>query len=134
MSEIEKRYISIKYESDAQYAAHIAKTMSESIGFKRTQSISISVVVSELANNICKYAQQGEVVIEPLFDKDKRGVQVVAEDYGPGIPDINEALKDGFSTNGTLGLGLSGVSRLMDEFSFDKTRQRGTKILVKKWL
>ncbi len=131
---LNKEHISIRHMSDIKYAADHAKYASEQLGFKKTQCISISVAVSELANNIIKYAQRGKIVIEPIKNSSTKGLKVTAEDYGPGISNISIALKDGFSTKGTLGLGLSGVNRLMDEFYFDESRKKGTKITVKKWL
>ena len=129
-----KEHISIRRQSDIKYAADHAKNMSQQLGFKKTQCLSISVAASELANNILKYAKKGNIIIEPIQNSKTNGVKVIAKDYGPGISNISEALKDGFSTKGTLGLGLSGVNRLMDEFDFDESRKKGTKITVKKWL
>lgn len=131
---LNKEHISIRHMSDIKYAADHAKYASEQLGFKKTACISISVAVSELANNILKYAKKGNIIIEPIKNSKTNGVKVIAEDYGPGISNISEALKDGFSTKGTLGLGLSGVNRLMDEFDFDEKRKKGVKITVKKWI
>ena len=129
-----KTYNSISHESDAQYAAGTSKTLAKSMGFKKTQYVSISVAVSELASNIRKYAQNGSIIIEPVYQGDKCGIQVIAEDFGPGIADIALALKEGYSTNGTLGLGLSGVNRMMDHFEIETQRRRGVKISIIKWL
>lgn len=129
-----KEYISIRHDSDILYAADQARCMSEQLGFVKIQYSCVSLAVSELANNIYKYARSGNIIIEPLNNNNKMGIQVTAEDDGPGIQNISEALREGFSTKGTLGLGLMGVSRLMDEFNFDEKRKTGTKITVIKWI
>ncbi|MEW6096863.1 MAG: ATP-binding protein [bacterium] len=93
----------------------------------------IATAVYELAKNIFRYAKRGEIIIRRIKKGTKKGVEIIAQDNGPGIADIENAMKDHFSTGGGLGLGLPGVKRLMDEFVIDKERQRGTKITVRKW-
>ncbi|MEN8711351.1 MAG: anti-sigma regulatory factor [Arenicellales bacterium] len=94
----------------------------------------VATAVSELARNIYLYAMKGEVTIRVLERETNKGIEIVAEDNGPGIADIGAAMKDHFSTSYGLGLGLPGVKRLMDEFGIDTKRGVGTKITVRKWV
>jgi len=119
---------------------HIAKAVYEThtfaadIGFNVVKQNMIATAVSELARNIFVYALKGEIIIKKLDREGMKGIQITAQDEGGGIQDIGLAMKDNYSTGDTLGLGLPGVKRLMDEFSFDDKRKIGTKITVKKWL
>jgi serine/threonine-protein kinase RsbT len=81
-----------------------------------------------------KYAKEGDIVLLPRSGVLKSGIEVRAEDRGPGISDIELALKDSFTTGRSLGLGLPGVRRLMDEFDIDSSPGKGTRVTVRKWL
>ena len=83
--------------------------------------------------NIVLYAKQGEIVLRLCERGDRRGVMVRARDQGPGIPDIRRALQGGFSTSRSLGLGLPGVRRLMDEFEIESRVGYGTTVTARKW-
>ena len=87
----------------------------------------------ELGSNILKYAGRGVLRARWLVQGHQRGVELEAEDEGPGIPDVARALQDRFSTSGSLGLGLPGVRRLMDDFLIDTEVGRGTRVRVRKW-
>ena len=93
----------------------------------------IATAISELARNIVQYARQGEIVLSAV-EGSRRGIQIVARDHGPGISDLELAMRDGYSTGGSLGLGLPGARRLMDEFAIDSEVGKGTTISMKKWL
>lgn len=93
----------------------------------------IATTVSELARNIIKYATRGSIRLTRLEKDGRFGLEITAEDQGPGIADVNEAMRDHVSTGGTLGLGLSGVKRMMDEFQIDSVVSRGTRVTVRKW-
>jgi serine/threonine-protein kinase RsbT len=88
---------------------------------------------AELATNILKYAGRGTLTVRRLEDGARRGLELHAEDRGPGIPDVEAALQDHYSTSGTLGLGLPGVRRLMDEFELRSAAGKGTSVRVRKW-
>ena len=94
----------------------------------------IATALSELGQNILKYAERGEVSIEQISEGTRTGVQLTAQDQGPGIEDLEQAMTDHFSSSGTLGLGLPGVRRMMDEFKIDSAPQQGTVVTVRKWL
>ena len=103
------------------------------LGFSGTDLTLIPTAISELARNIVLYAKSGEIILSPIQRGDRKGISVVAQDEGPGIPDLRRALQDGYSTSRSLGLGLPGVRRLMDEFEIVSEVNRGTKVTVKKW-
>lgn len=127
------RYVEIKQENDVAHAVFQAHDLSAAMGFRRTDQFMIATSVSELARNASLHGGGGLLTLRAITVDGRNGIEVIAEDSGPGIPDIDKALQEGFSTIGTLGLGLPGVKRLMDEFSFDEQRKQGTRIVVRKW-
>ena len=129
----EKR-IAVSEEIDSIKAAMEARALAETAGFGETEQYMIATAVSELAANSFRHAMKGVVTIKILDRKTQKGIEVVVEDQGPGIEDIGKAVEDHFSTSGGLGLGLPGVKRLMNEFTIDTERVRGTKITARKWV
>ncbi len=103
-------------------------------GFDETLSQMIATTVSELTRNILKYAGSGELYLRRVKEVGRRGIQVEAIDRGPGIEDCEAAMSDHFSSSGTLGLGLPGVRRMMDEFSLRSSAADGTQVTATKWL
>ena len=94
----------------------------------------VATAASELANNLWMHAERGgQVSLEILARGAAAGVELVAEDDGPGIADLPQALAEGFSTGGGLGCGLPGVQRLMDQFTIDSAPGRGTRVVARKW-
>jgi len=102
-------------------------------GFGVTDLAIIATAISELARNALRYATRGEIAVRLVEDGSRRGIAIIASDEGPGISNVGQALQDGFSTSGSLGLGLPGVKRLMDEFDVDSQIGRGTVVTAKKW-
>jgi serine/threonine-protein kinase RsbT len=108
---------------------------------ERAVAIALSLVdqtklvtaASELARNTIKYGGGGEVMLDAMEDGFKRGVGLIFIDNGPGIPDLDQALRDGFTSGGGLGLGLGGSKRLVDEFEIDTRPGEGTAVSVIKW-
>lgn len=88
---------------------------------------------SELARNTIDYGGGGDVAIETIANGVRRGVRLTFVDQGPGIPDIEAALRDGFTTGGGLGLGLGGARRLCNEFSIQSAPGQGTRIVIARW-
>lgn len=88
---------------------------------------------SELARNTIKYGGGGMVLVQPLFDGVRHGLRLVFADDGPGIDDIAQALRDGYTSGGGLGLGLGGAKRLVDEFDIDSRSGEGTAVAITKW-
>jgi serine/threonine-protein kinase RsbT len=132
-SDIEAR-ITIRGDSDVARAIVHANRMSKTARFHPVDQSRIATAVSELARNILKYAGHGEVRLRQILERGRHGMEIVAEDKGPGIPDKESALADHFSSSGTLGLGLPGVRRMMDEFALESETGQGTRVTVKKWL
>ncbi len=130
---MEKKVIRINHAIDAAAAHHAAREMAVQIGFGVKESEEIAIAVSELASNQFTHARGGTIVIEPLAG-DRPGIQVEAVDAGPGIPNIEQALADGFSTAGGLGLGLGAVNRLMEVFDIVSQPGQGTQIRCQRWL
>ena len=111
-------------------ATRVARTA----GLSRVATQQVATVTSELARNILKYAGHGRVQLSVLERNGQVGVRVVATDQGPGIEDVEQALSDHYSTGGTLGLGLSGVKRMMDELIISSDPGKGTRVEATKWV
>lgn len=126
-------YISISTESHVAEARRDALLLAQQLGFRRTDAYYLATAVTELATNIVRHAGCGEIRLSPLTDYGTAGIEVIASDTGPGIADIDQALRDGYSTTGGLGGGLPGVSRLMDELEIHSEPGRGTCICARKW-
>jgi serine/threonine-protein kinase RsbT len=103
------------------------------LGFSSGDATLIATAISELARNIVTYAKSGEIRIQLINGAGRQGMQVVAQDTGPGIPDVELAMRDGFSTSGSLGFGLPGVRRLSDEFEIVSDESQGTTVTVRRW-
>lgn len=104
-------------------------------GIPETDANKILTATSELINNVVKYANYGDITISGISGNNQlTGIKVVVEDTGPGIEDIELALKDYYSTQGTLGLGLPGVKRMVDIFKIDSVIGQGTKVTIKKMI
>ena len=126
--------IHIRKEVDITPAAMRAGEYCREAGFTEAGWRMISTVVSELAHNIVKYAHYGSIRLRAVREKTRRGVEVIAADSGPGISDVERAMQDRFSSSGTLGLGLPGIKRMMDDFELHSTPGEGTRVLARKWI
>ena len=107
--------------------------MAERLGFPRPDPTLIATAISEVARNIVVHVGRGEIVLRPFQEADRYGLVVIASDAGPGIPDVEAALRDDYSRRGGLGLGLPGTRRLMDEFEIVSSAETGTTVTMKKW-
>jgi serine/threonine-protein kinase RsbT len=107
--------------------------MAERLGFPRPDPTLIATAISEIARNIVVHSGGGEIVLKPLEDANRYGLMVIATDAGPGIRDVEAALRDDYSGRGGLGLGLPGARRLMDEFDLVSDAENGTTVTMKKW-
>jgi serine/threonine-protein kinase RsbT len=103
-------------------------------GFNGSDLTVIATAISEVARNIVEYARKGEIVLDIVQDGNKTGLRVEARDDGPGIPNIELAMQDGYSTGRGLGLGLPGTRRLMDEFQIKSNVGQGTTVVATKWI
>jgi serine/threonine-protein kinase RsbT len=125
--------VAINSDQDIVSARQKGRAMALELGFSSGAATLIATAISELARNIVSYAGKGQITLKGVQGSSRVGILVIASDEGPGILDIRQALRDGFSTSGSLGLGLPGVRRLMDEFEITSQPNLGTTVAVKKW-
>jgi serine/threonine-protein kinase RsbT len=125
--------VPIRAEPDVYAARARARALALAQGFREGGAGAVATAVSEVARNILVHAGAGEILLEVAKEGGRRGVVVVARDEDPGIPDLEAAMRDGYSTGGGLGLGLSGARRLMDEFQIVSAVGEGTTVTMKKW-
>jgi serine/threonine-protein kinase RsbT len=124
--------VAIRTDADVVTARQQVRELAAKGGFSGTDLTLIATAVSEVARNIVRFAGSGEILLE-LVEDDRPGVRATARDTGPGIVDVDEAMRDGFSTYHGLGLGLPGARRLMDEFAVASEPGRGTTVTMTKW-
>ena len=127
-------HVRIQNSADIVAARQQGRALASIAGFSHSNLTIIATAISEVARNIVEYAKEGEVVITLIDDASKKGVEIVASDQGPGIPDVSTVMRDGFSTGKGLGIGLPGARRLMDEFAIASAVGTGTIVTMKKWV
>jgi len=125
--------IRIQTEGDIVLTRRVVREAATKAGFGNTDVTRIVTASSELARNIFKYAGGGVMRWRSLEDNGRRGIELLFVDQGPGIPDIELAMQEGYSTGDGLGMGLSGAKRLMDELEIQSMVGQGTTITLKKW-
>jgi serine/threonine-protein kinase RsbT len=130
MSEVR---VAIQREADIVLARQAGRQLAAQLGFSTTDQTLIATAISEVARNIVVYATHGEIVLARADEGGRIGIKVQAIDSGPGIDNKDLAMRDGFSTKNSLGLGLPGARRLMDAFDLDSEVGRGTTVTMKKW-
>ena len=111
--------VKIKVYSDIVHARQVGRQMAHELGFGLADQTRLATAISELASNVMRHAGEGACIITDQSDQRVKRVQVVVEDHGPGIPDIEQAMMDGFTTGGSLGVGLPGSRRLVHEFDIE---------------
>lgn len=126
--------VEVRNEVDIVSARVRARAMAEALGFGYMDQTRIATAVSELARNAFQFAGGGKVTIKPVNSQGREGIEIVVEDHGPGIENLELALKGGYSTVGGLGFGLSGARKLMDEFDIKTKLGEGTTVTIRKWL
>jgi serine/threonine-protein kinase RsbT len=126
--------VGVDRDADIVSARQQGRQLAMKAGISGSDLAVIATAISEVARNIILYAERGEIILNLIQHGGRRGIVVVAHDDGPGIPDIEQAMRDGFSTGKTLGLGLPGAKRLMDEFEIVSEVGKGTTITMKKWV
>jgi serine/threonine-protein kinase RsbT len=125
--------MSIQSSADIVLVRQAVRQFAVELGFRLVDQTKIVTAASELARNTLDYGGGGTVKLEALEEGSRRGLRLTFEDSGPGIPDIELALKDGYTTGGGLGLGLSGTKRLVNEFNIVSHVGEGTCITITKW-
>ena len=126
--------VEVALASDVRRADELARTFSASLGFSNEHCGEICLVASELASNLLRHASHGRMRLSRVDSGGRTGIQIESEDNGPGIPNVEEAITDGYSTAGGLGLGLGAVNRLMDELEFYSGAQGGVHVVCQRWL
>jgi serine/threonine-protein kinase RsbT len=130
----EEALVPIRSETDIVTARQSGRQLALRLGFSSAHATLVATAISELARNILMYARSGTVLLQSVENANRCGMVIVAEDEGPGIADVSQAIQDGFSTSGRLGLGLPGVRRLMDDFDIESQSGEGTRVRVRKWI
>jgi len=119
---------------DGVAAQQSVRRMARTLGFAREATDEIALVVAELASSIVKHAGRGAITFRPLQNGERAGIEVEAQDQGPGIADVQASIRDGYSTSGTLGCGLSTVNRLMDELEVSSAPGSGVHVVCRRWV
>ena len=130
----QERVILILRPEDIVHSLLAAKLLARKAGFNETLQSMIGAVVSELATNIIRYAENGTIILKIIQDNHGTVFELKAVDHGPGIVDVEKAFEDNYSTTrNSLGMGLPSVKRIMDEYSVDSKINIGTTIIARKW-
>ena len=126
-------HVPIHSDGDIVLARQQGRVFAATLGFSQGDLTLIATAISELTRNIVEYAHNGEIILRTLLKGSRKGIEIIASDRGPGIADINLALQDGYSTRRSLGMGLPGTRRLMDEFEISSHIGNGTIVTIRKW-
>ena len=129
----EKIVTTIQSDLDIVTARSTVRDVAKKQGFIPIDQARLATAVSELARNVFLYAKTGELSIVPIEQEGRKGIEIICEDHGPGIDDIELAMQDEYSTSGGKGMGLPGARRLMEEFDIQSQPGVGTRIVCRKW-
>lgn len=133
MAVVKDETMSIKSSEDVVRVRQIARELAVAQGLSLVDQTKIVTAASELARNTLDHGGGGTVRLEAINSETRRGLRLTFEDQGPGIPDIELALKDGYTTGSGLGLGLSGAKRLSNEFDIFSSVGEGTRVTITRW-
>jgi serine/threonine-protein kinase RsbT len=133
MPTAETEVVAVPSGAEVVSVRHVVRRLAVELGFTLVEQTKIVTAASELARNMVDYGGGGTVTVEPLDDGIRRGLRLTFEDRGPGIPNIDDALRDGFTTGKGMGLGLGGARRLSNEFEIRSTVGEGTRIVITRW-
>jgi serine/threonine-protein kinase RsbT len=127
------RRLRILSPDDVALAILEIREMAKQLNMSGAAAAALATAVSELVTNVTKYADTGLISMRPAIQIRRPGIEVIVEDRGPGIADVEQAMKENVSTGGTLGLGLPGTRRLVDEFDIESQPGQGTRVRIVKW-
>jgi serine/threonine-protein kinase RsbT len=133
MSVLKREILPLKTSNDVVLARQKVRQWAVELRFSLVDQTKLVTAASELARNALDHGKGGSMTIELLNVGAKSGLRLIFEDQGPGIPDIEEALKDGFTSGSGMGLGLGGSKRLVNEFSIESEVGKGTRVSVARW-
>jgi serine/threonine-protein kinase RsbT len=133
MATLRDETLEVRTSADVVRLRQVIRSWAAELGFSLVDQTKLVTGASELGRNTLEHGRGGRVRIEMLNDEERRGVRMTFEDEGPGIPDVDVALRDGYSTGSGLGLGLGGTRRLMSEFRIQSEVGKGTRVQVARW-
>lgn len=133
MATAKSERLPLSCEEDVVRMRRAVRTHAVSVGLSLVDQTKIVTAASEIGRNTLVYGGGGEVLVETLEEGGRKGVRLTFEDKGPGIPDLEAALRDGFTTGSGLGLGLGGARRLSSEFRIQSEPGQGTRIVLSRW-
>ena len=125
--------LAVKTPDDIVRARQAVRSLAVEMRFSLVDQTKIVTAASELARNMQVYAGGGKLLLEMVENGNRQGLRMTFADKGPGIPDLEQAMKDGYSTGDGMGLGLSGAKRLMNEFAVESRVGEGTSVIAIKW-
>jgi serine/threonine-protein kinase RsbT len=125
--------LSVRSAGEVVGVRHLVRRWAVELGLSLVEQTKIVTAASELARNMIDYGGGGTMTAEALDDGIRKGLRLVFEDQGPGIPDLQAALRDGFTTGGGMGLGLGGAKRLSNEFELRSAPGEGTRVAITRW-
>jgi serine/threonine-protein kinase RsbT len=133
MAILRSETVPIQSSADVVIARQAVRSAATELGFSLVDQTKIVTAASELARNTLDYGGGGSMLLQTLNDGMRKGLKLLFEDHGPGIPDVQMALKDGFTTGAGLGLGLGGARRLVNDFDILSKVGEGTRITITRW-
>jgi serine/threonine-protein kinase RsbT len=133
MSVLKREQLPIRNSTDVVIARQKVRQWAIELRFSLVDQTKLVTAASELARNALDHGQGGQMTLEVVNGLARSGLKLIFEDNGPGIPDIEMALKDGFTTGSGMGLGLGGSKRLVNEFAIESAVGKGTKVTVLRW-
>ena len=125
--------LAVRSSADVVHVRQTVRQWAVELGLSLVEQTKMVTAASELARNTLDYGGGGTVRLEALNEGNRRGLRLTFEDQGPGIPDIELALKDGYTTGGGLGMGLGGAKRLFSEFEIFSRVGEGTRVVITRW-
>jgi serine/threonine-protein kinase RsbT len=125
--------LAVRNGSDVVGVRHMARKLAVEAGLTLVEQTKIVTAASELARNMVDYGGGGKMTAEILDEPSRKGLRLTFEDHGPGIPDLEAAMRDGYTTGSGMGLGLGGAKRLSNEFEIKTAPGEGTRIVITRW-
>jgi serine/threonine-protein kinase RsbT len=133
MSVVKRDTVQIRTESDVVRARQTVRAWAQEVGFTLVDTTKLVTAASELARNTYDHGGGGEMTLEVHQEGERRGLRLVFVDHGPGIADIDLAMRDGYTTGKGMGMGLGGSRRLVNEFEIESKPKQGTRVAVTRW-
>ena len=133
MSVLKREVLPVKTSNDVVLARQKVRQLAVELRFSLVDQTKLVTAASELARNALDHGKGGTMTVETLVNGARSGLRMIFEDQGPGIPNVEDALKDGFTTGSGMGLGLGGSKRLVNDFSIESEVGKGTRITAVRW-